>query len=81
MTLSEFYDVIECNPAIWKITEEFKKNNGEFYDMVKNAEDVELVFDKIECKKKLDEYASKQLAVKRHMHELVELKDSALHYY
>lgn len=59
ITLSEFYDVIECKSEIWKITEEFKKNNLEFYDLVKNAEDVELVFDKIECKKKLDDYVGK----------------------
>lgn len=59
ITLSEFYDVIECKSAIWKVTEEFKKNNTDFYDLVKNAEDVELVFDKIECKRKLSEYATK----------------------
>lgn len=81
ITLSEFYDVIECKSAIWSITEEFKKNNAEFYDLVKNAEDVELVFDKIECKKKLNEYATKQLVVKRHMHELVELQGDAIYYY
>jgi hypothetical protein len=43
--------------------------------MVKDAEDTELVFDKIECKKKLEEYVGKQLAVKRHLHELIELRD------
>jgi len=57
--MSEFYDVIECKTAIWHINEAFKKNNAEFYEMVKNAEDSELVFDKIECKKKLEEFVGK----------------------
>ncbi len=53
---SEFYDIIECQAVIWQINEKFKLNNQEFYETVKNAEDSEYVFDKIECKKKLKEY-------------------------
>ena len=56
ITTSEFYDIIECKALIWSINENFKKNNGEFYETVKNAEDSELVFDKIECKKELKKF-------------------------
>jgi len=34
----------------------FKKSNGEFYEMMKNVQDSELVFDKIECKRTLEGY-------------------------
>jgi hypothetical protein len=44
------------------LNEGFKKYKAEFYELVNSAEDYELIFDKIECKKKLDEYLTKQLA-------------------
>lgn len=81
ISTSEFYDIIECKALIWKINENFKKNNSEFYEVVKNAEDSELVFDKIECKKKLAEYLNTQLCVKRHLLEVIELKEKTLVYY
>ena len=63
------------------MNEGFKKYKDEFYNLVKSAEDYELIFDKIECRKKLEEYLNKQLAVKVHQHELIEVRDRAIHYY
>lgn len=53
---SEFYDIIESKSYIWNLNETFKKSKTEFYELVTGAEDFELVFDKIECKRKLEEY-------------------------
>ena len=53
---SEFYDIIESKAMIWNLNETFKKSKQEFFELVTQAEDYELVFDKIECKKKLEEY-------------------------
>lgn len=56
ISASEFYDIIESKAHIWNLNEIFKKSKNEFYELVTKAEDYELVFDKIECKKKLEEY-------------------------
>ena len=53
---SEFFDIIESKADIWTLNEAFKKSKSEFYDLVNSAEDFELIFDKIECRKKLEEY-------------------------
>lgn len=78
---SEFYDIIESKAYIWNLNEQFKKTKQEFYDLVTGAEDYELVFDKIECKRKLEEYLKQQLAVKMHQHEIIEVKEKAIFYY
>ena len=57
--VSEFFDILESKADIWTLNEGFKKYKTEFYDLVNSAEDYELIFDKIECKKKLDEYLTK----------------------
>lgn len=38
------------------LNDNFRKSNIEFYEIMKNAQDSELVFDKIECKKNLASY-------------------------
>lgn len=43
--------------------------------------DYELIFDKIECRKRLEEYITDKLAVKVHQHELIEVRDRAIYYY
>ena len=48
---SEFYDIIESKAYIWNLNETFKKSKEDFYELVTKAEDFELVFDKIECKR------------------------------
>lgn len=53
---SEFYDIIESKAIVWNLNETFKKSKTEFFELVTKAEDYELVFDKIECKRKLEEY-------------------------
>lgn len=53
---SEFFDIIESKADIWTLNEAFKKSKAEFYELVNSAEDFELIFDKIECRKKLEEY-------------------------
>lgn len=53
---SEFYDIIESKAYIWNLNETFKKSKDEFYNLVTKAEDFELVFDKIECKRQLEGY-------------------------
>lgn len=53
---SEFYDIIESKAQIWELNEAFKKSKEEFYHLVTKAEDYELVFDKIECKRQLEKY-------------------------
>lgn len=59
INVSEFYDIIEAKAHIWQLNESFKKSKQEFYDLVSSAEDYELVFDKLECKKKLADYLKK----------------------
>ena len=81
ISASEFYDIIESKADIWSLNEAFKKSKNEFYDMVKSAQDYELIFDKMECRKKLEEYLHNQLAVKVHQHELIEVRDKAIYYY
>lgn len=78
---SEFFDIIESKADIWTLNEAFKKSKLEFYDLVNSAEDYELIFDKIECRKKLEEYQTKQLAVKVHQHELIEVRDKSIVFY
>lgn len=78
---SEFYDIIDKKSLIWSIRDNFKKNNTEFYETIKKAEDSELVFDKIECKKKLKEFVDSQLIVKKHKLEVLELKEKTIIYY
>ena len=63
------------------LNDTFKKSNAEFYDLMKNAVDSELVFDKIECKRSLETYASTQLAVKMHTLELIQIQDKVITYY
>lgn len=63
------------------LNETFKKSNTEFYELMKNAQDSELVFDKIECRKSLEAYRTTQLAVKMHTLELIEVKDKVVTYY
>jgi hypothetical protein len=63
---SEFYDIIESKAFIWTLNESFRRSNQEFFEIVSKAEDYELVFDKIECRRKLEEYLKTQLAVKMH---------------
>jgi hypothetical protein len=53
---SEFYDIIESKAYIWNLNETFKKSKAEFFELVTSAEDYELVFDKIECKRKLEQF-------------------------
>ena len=53
---SEFYDIIESKASIWALNEDFKKTKEEFDGNISKVEDSELVFDKIECKKKLEEF-------------------------
>jgi hypothetical protein len=79
--LSEFFDIIESKADIWNLNEAFKKSKSDFYDLVNSAEDYELIFDKMECRQKLEEYLSKQLVVKVHQHELIEVHDKAIYYY
>ena len=78
---SEFFDIIESKADIWTLNEAFKKSKQEFYELVNSAEDFELIFDKIECRKKLEEYLVKQLAVKVHQHELIEVREKSIVYY
>ena len=56
ISVSEFFDIIESKADIWALNEAFKKSKTEFYDLVNSAEDFELIFDKIECRTKLEEY-------------------------
>jgi hypothetical protein len=79
--LSEFYDIIENKNKIWQLNESFAKSKTEFYELISSREDYELVFDKIECKRKLEEYLNQQLAIKMHQNELIEVKGNAIYYY
>ena len=78
---SEFIDILENKAQIWRLMDSFKKSNGEFYEMMKNVQDSELVFDKIECKRTLEGYVKQQLAVKIHTLELIDCKDKVITYY
>ena len=57
--MSEFFDIIESKADIWNLNEAFKKSKTDFYDLVNSAEDYELIFDKMECRLKLEEYLTK----------------------
>ena len=81
ISASEFYDIIESKAYIWNLNEGFKQSKSDFFELIQKTEDYELVFDKIECKRKLEEYLNKQLAVKMHQHELIQVKDKAIYYY
>ena len=63
------------------LNDTFKKSNAEFYELMKNAQDSELVFDKIECKRNLESYVHTQLAVKMHTLELIQINDKVITYY
>ena len=56
ISVSEFFDIIESKADIWALNEKFKQSKTEFYGLVTSAQDYELIFDKIECRKKLNEY-------------------------
>jgi hypothetical protein len=75
---SEFYDIIENKAQIWMLNENFKKNNQEFYELMKNAQDSVLVFDKIECKKNLEGYVSSNLINKIHTVELIDCREKII---
>ena len=77
----EFFDVLQNKAVVWQLNNTFRKSQDEFYEMVTKAEDYELVFDKIEVKKKLQEFVQTQLAVKMHQLELIEVKEKAIYYY
>ena len=77
----EFFDVLQNKAVVWQLNDTFRKSQDEFYEMVTKAEDYELVFDKIEVKKKLQEFVQTQLAVKMHQLELIEVKEKAIYYY
>lgn len=53
---SYFIDIIECKAEVWQMNMRFDKAHTEFRTLVDNAQDWELIFDKLECKKKLEEY-------------------------
>lgn len=79
--LSEFYDIIENKNKIWQLNESFSSSKAEFYELISSKEDYELVFDKIECKRKLEAYLNQQLAIKMHQNELIDVKGNAIYYY
>jgi hypothetical protein len=53
---SEFFDILESKADVWHLNEAFKDSKREFYDLVQAHDDYELIFDKMECSKKLEEY-------------------------
>jgi hypothetical protein len=63
---SHFIDIIESKAEVWQMNTRFEQAFKEFTDLVDNAKDWELIFDKLECKLKLEEYLKVQLAVKVH---------------
>ncbi len=63
---SHFIDIIESKADVWQMNTRFDKALNEFKNLVENAKDWELIFDKLECKTKLEEYLKVQLAVKVH---------------
>lgn len=78
---SYFIDIIESKADVWQMNQRFDKAFNEFRELVDGAKDWELIFDKLECKQKLQEYLKVQLAVKVHRHELIEVRDSAVWFY
>lgn len=78
---SYFIDIIESKAEVWQMNQRFDKALNEFRELVDGEKDSELIFDKLECKKKLEEYLKVQLAVKVHRHELIEVRESAVWFY
>lgn len=81
IALSEFIDIISSRKEIENLDEGFQKHKADFYDLVNSAQDYDLLFDKIECRNKLQEYCNQQLAVRVHQHELIEVRDRSIYYY
>jgi hypothetical protein len=63
------------------MTQKFEENKKEFHELVNKTLDYELIFDKVDCRQKLEEYVKVQLAVKAHEYELIEVKDQAVYFY
>lgn len=59
----------------------FEPFREEFQKVVGDTLDYELIFDQVDCRKKLEEYVKQQLAVKPHEYELIEIKDHAVYFY
>ena len=53
---SYFIDIIESKAEVWQMNMRFDKAHTEFRTLVDSAQDWELIFDKLECKRKLGEY-------------------------
>ena len=53
---SYFIDIIESKAEVWQMNVNFDKAFDEFRTLVDGAKDWELIFDKLECKQKLEEY-------------------------
>ena len=81
ITVSDFYDIIENKGQIWMINDTFTKENAEFYELMGNAQDSDLVFDKIECKKNLENYMKQNLILKIHTIEVLEVLDKGVIYH
>lgn len=79
--LGDFYDILESKGQIWQVNEAFKSENEEFHELMKNVEDSDLVFDKIECKKAISDYIKNNLILKIHTLEVLEVKEKVIHYY
>jgi hypothetical protein len=78
---SWFIDIIESQANVWQYKKRFDGVYDDFKTLIDGAPDWELIFDKLECKNKLQEYLKVQLAVKVHQHELIEVKDRAVWFY
>lgn len=78
---SHFVDIIESKASVYKWDVRFDKVYEEFKALMDGSPDWELIFDKLECRNKLDEYLKVQLAVKVHQHELIEVRDRAVWFY
>jgi hypothetical protein len=53
---SYFIDIIDSKAEVWQMNVNFDKAFNEFRTLVDGAPDWELIFDKLECKQKLEEY-------------------------
>ncbi len=78
---SEFMDIINSEKDVFQMNKNLEPFRNEFQEIVANTLDYELIFDQVDCRKKLQEYVKVQLAVKPHLYELIEIKDHAVHFY
>jgi len=78
---SEFIDIINSEKQVYQMTQKFEENKKEFQQLVNQTLDYELIFDKVDCRQKLEQYVKTQLAVKAHEYELIEVKDQAVYFY